>query len=331
MEIISLSNKMKDLLKRIFSSKILYILFSITLSITVLSEILFQNKRNRIDYMIFFMYIFILAFIGLTNLYLLLRLYRSINDLNKIYKAVNLDTAPSVSIILLLIIISGVYFAVLYFIDQSICGYVFDEKVRFAWQTKMCAYICVCFITSLSISLLLFYIYYVIFLNKILISSCKNCTCIYPVSQEIFYKVKKEISVANYIYWFTITAYIFFVFFHLYVYNGLNLTLQINNTNFEIVWIYIAFIALLGYFVFFYFPNKLIYDNVLKIKMQTIKEIEKINVKTGLYDDNLINTIQFVYNSPPMFNNYFLNKLFPTITTIITILISLLQLNKGAP
>lgn len=298
----------------------------------MLSEFLFNT--NKINYMVLFMYIFILEIIGMSNIYLLIRLFRSIKDLNEAYEIIpldeikNLKTDSKVSILFLFAIVAIIVYAVLYFINRSIYSYVFDEKISFAWQTKICAYICVCFLTSLSILLFLLYAYYIVFLSQILTKSCEDCICIYPISKEIFYKIKREVSIANYIYWLTIVAYVFFVFFHLYVYHGLNLTLQLNHTNFEIVWFYIAVIALLGYFVFFYFPNKLIYDNVLKIKLQTIKEIEEKS-QNELYNNDLMNLLQLIYNSPSMFNQYFLNRLFPTITTIATILISLIQLSKG--
>lgn len=352
----NLSEILNELIKQIFSTKALYVLLYIALSATIPLEMLFHNKETSISYKFLFVYILILALIGTTNIYLLKRLYKSFIDLNDKYNIIpscdiqNLKKPQKINIIFYFIIITATVFSILFFINQSIFGYVFNDKVGLAQQTKICAYICVCSIASFSISTLFLYIGYVVFLNKILNSSFKKYICMYPISAEIFRTIKKENSVVNYIYWFTIAAYVFFVYFHLYVYNGSSLTLQISSSDFQTVWIYIAFVAFLGYFVFFYFPNKLIYDNVLKIKLQTIKEIEEKNRNLILESknrnlilknknlipdknresENVTDAIRFVYDSPAMFNNYFLSNLFSAITTVLTILSSLLQLRGGA-
>lgn len=318
--------KIIDSLKRILSSRVLYILIILMVMITVLSNIIFQSEQNEREYMDLFIYIVLLLSIGLSNIYLLLRLYNSLCELNNTHNVIHLYSKFNVATILFIITFCLFYFVVLFCINCSIWLYVFDKKVEFVWQTKICAYSCVCFVTSLSISLFFLYIFYIIFLKMVLKISCEKCICLYPISKKIFYKIKKEISIANYIYWFTIAAYISFVFYHLYVYNGHNLTFQINSANFTTIWVYIFFIASFGYFIFFYFPNKLIYDNILKIKLRTIRAIEK---RYGSNNEDYFTSIQFVYNSPSIFNSYFLNKLFPIITTLITLFISFYQLNIG--
>lgn len=326
-EIITPMKNSSNLLK---NPNTVYIIFSITTFITFLSGLLPRITNDSAFYKSFNIYMFFLSLIGLSNIYLLLRINESFKKINSKYCVIDKNKKPSIITTCVVIVFCLLFFIVLYFLNSAICGYIFDEKVIFVLQTKTIVYFYVCLITNLSILLFSLYILYVVFLNKTLKVVCKKCRSVYPISNKIFLTLKDEISVSNYIYWFTIIAYLMFAFFHSFVCNGFSFNLQISGSEFAAVWIGIAFIALFGYFVFLYFPNKLICDSILKIKLKTIEQLGKKVIAHKSKSKNLLSEIQFIDNSPSMFSNYFLNKFLPIITTIATIAISLLQLNIGA-
>lgn len=170
------------------------------------------------------------------------------------------------------------------------------------------------------------------FIDKVLSKSTENLTCFYPISIPIFRDIRNIFTNINFTYWTIISLYMILIFFHTAVYSGYfinnNIDLVANiSQNFSYIWVIFVVVILIGYFIIFYFPNKILYNYVLKVKLQTISKINNnINIYRNSNYENTLKEIEFIYNSPAAFKNFFLSKVITFVSTAVTMAISILQL-----
>lgn len=308
----------------------LHIIVCIFMVALILLNITLKNTSNQDFFYIFWIYFIIISIILNSEIFLMQRLYESFKKFNSKYKIpffqdgikcnFILITAP-VIIISLIIVIN--LFIVIY-------KYIFDYKIKFHIYIKNLSFIFVCTTVALSFFLLVLFILYMFFIDKVLSKSTKNLSCIYPISFPLFGEVKKIFTNVNFIYWEIIILYMVLIFFHMSVYSGYfsshNTDLFENiSQNFSYIWMLLLIVILIGYFVIFYFPNKILYNYVLNVKLQTISKTGK-NIRNNPNPKSIFDKIEFIYNSPDSFKNFFLSKVITVLSTVITIAISILQL-----
>lgn len=311
---------------------ILRIIVCIFMLVLIFLNIKLKDPYNQEYNSIFWVYFTIISIILNSEIFLMQRLYKSFKELNpknEIQFFKNKITCNSLLIVIPVIVI---FFIISINLSIVIHNYIFDSKIKFNIHIKHLSFIFLCITVVLSFYLLILLIAYMYFIDKVLSKSTENLICFYPISIPIFRDIKNIFTNINFTYWTIISLYMILIFFHTYVYSGYfinhNIDLVANiGQNFSYIWIIFVIVILIGYFIIFYFPNKILYNYVLKIKLQTISKISNsINIYSNSNFENAFNKIEFIYNSPVAFKNFFLSKVITVLSTAVTMAISILQL-----
>lgn len=311
---------------------ILRIIVCLFMVILILGNIKFKDPYNQEYQNIFWVYFTIISIILNSVIFLMQRLYKSFKELNPedeipIFK--NKITCNSLLIVIPVII---VFFIISINLSIVIHNYIFDSKIKFNIHIKHLSFVFLCITVVLSFYLLILLIAYMYFIDKVLSKSTENLICFYPISIKIFRDIRNIFTNINFTYWTIISLYMILIFFHTAVYSGYfinhNIDLIANiGQNFSYIWVIFLVVILIGYFIIFYFPNKILYNYVLKIKLQTISKISnRINIYNNSDFEIALKKIEFTYNSPAAFKNFFLSKVITVLSTAVTMAISILQL-----
>ena len=311
--------------------KIISLSLSAFMLMLLVFNIFFKSNSAQEYYKAFWIYFIIISAILNCEVFLIYKLCESFEDLNSQFNVVRINSKERICNWIIkgspIIIISFITVVNLF---VKITEYVFDKKIQFHISIKYLSCIFLCLTVALSFILLVLFIIYLFFINEMLLKATRNSVCCYPISMPLFREIKNIFTNVIFVYWAIITLYITLIFFHMYVYNGGSSNSSTNllgniNQNFSYIWLLLIIVILIGYFVIFYFPNKILHNFVLKIKLQTIfKMCENLDSNSDF--ENMFSKLESVYNSPSSFQHYFLDKVITVLSTAITIAISTLQL-----